>query len=276
MKHFTINLKKEYKMLQTNQYPTLTAYIPDNYNDIDINRKRKTIIICPGGGYQGCSDREAEPVALHFLGKNFNAFYLKYSIAPEKYPCSLCELFASIDYIRHNSEQFNVDVNKIAVLGFSAGAHLADCGANFYINKEFADFLGTTVENLKINASVLCYGVITSGKYAHFGSFENLTGNDNSLKEKLSLEHTVGQQTPPTYLWHTANDDCVPVENSLLYATALSRYKIPYTLKIFTNGVHGLSLADIRTTNANNHYLINNDVQIWAYDCVNWLDKVLD
>ncbi|WP_161956077.1 alpha/beta hydrolase [Clostridium tertium] len=224
----------------------ISIYIPENSEEININKKRETIIMCPGGGYVMTSDREAEPVALKFVAEGFNVVVLRYSVAPNKFPKALIELAATVDYVRSKSKEWNVDKDKIIVCGFSAGGHLAGSLGVLWDNKILEEALEINKDNIKPNAMILCYPVITSGEFAHKGSFDNLLGENVSEveREKLSLEKLVSKNTPTTFLWHTFDDGAVPVQNSLFFANSLASNNVPFELHIYPNGVHGLSLCE--------------------------------
>lgn len=202
----------------------ISVYIPENSEEININKKRETIIMCPGGGYVMTSDREAEPVALKFMAEGFNVVVLRYSVAPNKFPKALIELAATVNYARSKSEEWNVDKDKIIVCGFSAGGHLAGSLGVLWDNKILEEALEMNKDNIKPNAMMLCYPVITSGEFAHKGSFDNLLDENISEveREKLSLEKLVSKETPQTFLWHTFDDGAVPVQNSLFFANSLA------------------------------------------------------
>ena len=248
MKCKVVELKKDYPFLSENGCnPTLTVYVPELVQDYFKSEGRKGILICPGGGYEFCSDREAEPVALKFLNMGYNAYVLNYSCAPHRFPTQLNEVAAAFDYIIKNSEEFIQNKEKIGIIGFSAGGHLAAHYSNAYnipeVRKNFRNSYKPTV-------SVLCYAVITSDSdYSHHGSFKSLIGSypNGASDEKYSCDKLVTPDTPPAFIWHTAADACVPVENSLFYALALSKNKIPYELHIYPDGCHGLSTADEMT-----------------------------
>ncbi len=228
------------------QVGELTGYLPDNFSDLDSDRKRTTFLICAGGGYGFVSNREGEPIALKLVGEDYNAFVLNYSVGPDAlYPTALCQLAQSLTYIRDNSEAFHVDSEKIILCGFSAGGHLAACLATFW-QEDFLKENGFVPEKIQPNGLVLAYPVITSGEFAHRGSFENLLGegaSDKELLEQLSLEKQVNEKIPTTFMWQTYEDPAVPVENSLLYAQALRSAHVPLEYHLFPHGGHGLSLA---------------------------------
>lgn len=273
----TLNLRKYYPALSAESgHPILKAYCRDVSREIDLERQFPAILICPGGGYGFVSDREAEPIALKYLDAGFNAFVLTYSVAPARYPAALLQAAAAIDRIRKNAVKYHIDREKIAVCGFSAGGHLAGSLACFWNEPFLAETLKTTSENLRPNAAVLSYPVITGGEKAHRGSFDNLCAGDAALVQKMSLETAVTKDTPPTFLWHTANDGGVPVENSLLMASALREKQIPFELHIFAEGSHGLSTCGYQSAGPNSPNMINPEAAKWFDLSVSFLKKQLD
>ncbi len=225
----------------------LRTYVLDNYEAIDMERRRAMVLICPGGGYQHCSNRESEAVAIRFNSLGYNAAVLYYTVAPfgaeEKTPATFEgvwpkpqeELSEAIRWIRSHAEELNTDPAKLAVLGFSAGGHLAAS-----IGLLWPEFGG---RECRPDALVLCYPVITSGPKAHRGSIVNLIGNREELLEKVSLEKQVSALTPPTYIWTTRTDNSVPYENSVLLKEALDKFKVRNELYLYPEGSHGLSLG---------------------------------
>lgn len=254
----------------------ISAYIPENSNEININKKRETIIMCPGGGYVRTSDREAEPVALKFVADGFNVVVLRYSVAPNKYPTALLELAAAVNFVRNKSEEWNVDKDKVIVCGFSAGGHLAGSLGVLWNDKIIEEALEINKNNVKPNAMILCYPVITSGEFAHKGSFDNLLGEDKSEeeREKVSLEKLVSKETPQTFLWHTFDDGAVPVQNSLFFANSLATNNVPFELHIYPNGVHGLSLCEELTAMNGESEHINKHVSTWFKLAIEWIKKL--
>ena len=254
----------------------ISVYIPDNSEEININKKRKTIVLCPGGGYVGTSDREAEPVAFRFLSEGFNVVILRYSVAPNKFPKALLELSATVSYTRKMEESWNVDTDNIIVCGFSAGGHLVGSLGVFWDKEFITQSLKINTDSIKPNGLILCYPVITSGEFANKDSFDNLLGKDASKeeREKYTLDKLVSDKTPKTFLWHTFDDDVVPVENSLMFANALRGKNIPFELHIYPNGVHGLSLCDESTANKNNDNLINTHAESWFKLDIKWINSI--
>lgn len=223
----------------------LLPYLMDNYPEIDPERRRPLVIILPGGGYQMRSAREAEPVALRLLGMGLSACILEYSVAPERFPKALLQAMSAIAYAREHAEAWHIDPERIILMGFSAGGHLAASVGVFWMKPHYAAKIGLKPEDVRPNALALCYPVITSGAAAHMGSMENLLGDDLYVfAQTVSLELQVSEQVPPTFLWHTWEDPAVPVENALLFAAALRQKGVPFALHIFQRGGHGLSLSD--------------------------------
>ena len=205
----------------------LYSYLLSNTEQTDPSRKRPAIIICPGGGYNHTSDREAEPIAMQYLAAGYHDFVLRYHVHPVEYPIALYELAISVKLIRERAEEWNIDPNRIIISGFSAGGHLAGCLAVFWSKEWLSMALHTTKEMIRPNGVILSYPVITSGEFAHRGSFEKLLGTCyDELLSKVSIEQQVNEDTPPIFLWHTYTDQAVPVENSLLLIQALRKFNI--------------------------------------------------
>lgn len=240
---------------------SITAYIPDNYQEIDPNRTRPAVIICPGGGYEYTSVREAEPIALRFVALGLAAFVLEYSCAPAVYPVALQELAASVAAIRRKAEEWPITPDKIGVCGFSAGAHLAASLGCLWNTPDS----GQPGRSARPDVMILSYPVITSGTFRHDGSFRALLGADYEKRlPEFSLESRVSEHTPPAFIWHTHDDDIVPVENSLLLALAFRQKGIPFELHIYQPGGHGLATAAPETHNDKGEAVLP--------ECENWME----
>ena len=176
-----------------------------------------------------------------------------------------------MNIIRENAKEWNVDDQKIAVCGFSAGGHLAASLGVHWDKQYLKECPGISAGLNQPNALILAYPVITSGAFAHKGSFENLLGIEanNPLYQEMSLEHQISDKTPPVFLWHTFDDGAVPVENSLLFAQGLRSNHIPFELHIYPHGPHGLSLANEETRAENMEVYPN--VATWMNLCIEWL-----
>ena len=248
MRCFTVSLKEHFAFLNGSE-AVLEAYLPYNMTEMcREHQRRPCVLICPGGGYAMCSQREAEPVALQYLKEGYNAFVLWYTVAPKHFPHALREVAASVELIHRNAEAWNCDEGLVAILGFSAGGHLAALYSNAYDWPEVREVLP---ESKPVQASVLCYPVISADPaVAHMGSFECLLGHlplTPGETERFSCDRLVRDTTPPAFLWHTSEDNCVPVQNSLRYATALADHHVPFELHIFPYGYHGMSLCTRET-----------------------------
>ncbi len=253
---------------------TMSVYVPDVTKEIDLDRKFKAVLICPGGGYTFTSDREAEPVALAFLAKGIAAFVLRYSVAPAKYPTALLEASRAMWLIRQNSDKWHINTDDIAICGFSAGGHLAASLGTLWNEKFIADELGMPEGANKPNKLILGYPVIIYGEgRMHCHSFYNLLGENLPDEDylALSLEKRVGPHTPPSFIWHTFSDSCVPVDSSLGFALALRKNKIPFEMHIYPEGDHGSSLCDSRTAGPQSSSVVLPYVANWIDHCTKWM-----
>lgn len=251
--------------------PTMTAYILERNED----GPRPMVIVIPGGGYGMVAENwEGERIAMAYLNAGFNAAVVDYCVAPHRHPLPLMNAAAAVRICREHAGEWQADRNKIAVCGFSAGGHLAASISTLWDCEDY--FSKEEIESriYRPDASILCYPVITSGDKAHKDSFINLLGGHDEtspLWQQMSLETQVDKDTPPAFLWHTFEDDCVPVENSLLYASALKTHDVPFELHIYPKGHHGLSL----TTQSlpRNRSMFQRDYG-WMGLSIDWLSEV--
>jgi acetyl esterase/lipase len=251
---------------------TLTTYLLDNTWEIDKDRTRPMIIICPGGGYRFVSEREAEPIAIQFNAMGFHTCILRYTIFPAKFPTAITQLAKSVAYVREHAAEWNVQSDRIIVAGFSAGGHLAGSLGVLWQEKFLEDILQMPKENYQPNGMILSYPVITSNEFAHRDSFVALLqDNYEELIDKVSLEKQISEFTPPAFLWHTFEDDVVPIENSLLFAQGMNEKKIPFELHIYPNGPHGLSLATEETRSSYDHGPLKIECQNWITMAGTWI-----
>lgn len=260
--------------------PSLECYVP--YNARHPQLPRPAVLIVPGGGYEHVSQREAEPIALGFLEQGFNCFVLWYSVSNQggiaRFPASLLELSKAVAMIRAHSEEWLTDPERIFVCGFSAGGHLAASLGTLW-NRDFVrDSLGYQQGEHRPNGLILSYPVILApvdGKPAHAASFRNLLGEkfgDSQAMELVSLEQQISDDTPPTFLWHTATDDVVPVRNSLDFAAAMANKGRPFELHVFPKGPHGLARADwsTGTDTATGTEYVYPEIQPWIRLAARW------
>ena len=273
-----IHEKIEIQLKNSEFTANLFTYFLDNSPEIDPERKRPVVLICPGGGYAMTSDREAEALAVKFMAMGYHAAILRYSVAPARFPEALLQLATAVAMLRENAEKWHIDTDKIVIQGSSAGGHLAASLGVFW-NKPFvAEALEMDAEKFRPNGLMLSYPVITSGEKAHQGSFECVLGEDYADEEKrrfLSLEFNVTKDTPPTFMWHTAPDDTVPVENSLLFFQALHALDIPAELHIYPVGGHGLGLATAETAYPNG-YGIQTECETWVQLAGDWMKHLFE
>lgn len=272
-----IHKKIEIKARGMEAVGNLYTYFLDSSIEMRPNEKRPVILMCPGGGYEMTSDREAEPMAMQFLAMGYHVAILRYSVCPVRYPAALLQVAESVLYLKEHADEYHIDPEKIVVQGCSAGGHLA---ANYGIawNSPFLTKLmgmENDPERLRVAGLLLCYPVITSGEKAHEESFRNLLGEQyEEKKEELSLENQVTQDTPPTFLWHTATDDTVPVENSLYFFQSCLQQGVSAELHIYPVGGHGLSLANEETCRANG-IGVQKECQSWIGLAQTWLEEIL-
>lgn len=229
------------------------------------------VIILPGGGYQVNAKSEGEPIALAFLGAGVQAFLLEYSVAPARWPQALLETAAAIAWLRANAQRYGIAPDKIAVCGFSAGGHLAGCAANLWDSPVIRERLDIAGEQVRPDAAILCYPVITMGQFGSVMTRSNLFGEE-AVAEETSLENSVTDRNPPTFLWTTYTDCSVPMENSLLYASALRAHQVPFELHVFDRGPHAMGLATGESAWQEDH--TDARASVWHPLCVSWLKRL--
>ncbi len=235
--------------------------------------KRPGVVICPGGGYAFCSEREADVVAEQFLAAGFQAFVFTYSVGKDaEFPRPLVELSRAMRDIRANAEKYNLDPDKIAVGGFSAGGHLTASLGTLWNDPEVMEKSGCKNGENKPNFLILGYPVITT-TWMTLDEGENgldrICGNRNRAEviEKIEVSRHVGEHTPPAFIFHSFNDHLVPMEDSLIFAAAMADKNIPFDLHIFSNGYHGMTIAT-HTVDYYDHEFSN-----WVPMCIDWLKR---
>ena len=243
--------------------PTLTPFLVKQENNT-----KAAIIICPGGGYGGLAQHEGKTYAQFLQKHGINAFVLKYRLgsAGYRHPIMLMDAARAIRTVRTKSNKWNIDPNKIGIMGSSAGGHLTSTMITHFDNGDpkARDLIDQA--SSRPDLGILCYPVITMGEFTHQGSKRNLLGDNppEELVDLLSSEKQVKKNTPPTFIWHTMEDRAVPVENSLLFTSALRKSKVPFSLHIYQKGRHGIGLADKPPFN---------NAHPWAKDLVFWLTE---
>jgi acetyl esterase/lipase len=284
---------------------TLTTYVLADSAELLNGKKRPAVLVCPGGGYVNCSDREAEPVALRFAGMGYQAFVLRYStynngqpglfppgaelpVNPNSlYPAPLRDMGKAFLTIRAHADEWLVDLNQIAICGFSAGGHNCAMYSVYWQDSVLSEFFGEDPAVFKPAAAILAYPVcdfrLGSGgltdplvKMIYDAMSIAYLGTKTPSPEQLETVSPplhVSRNTPPTFLWATCADNLVPVEHSTRMATSLAQASVPFEMHVFEQGQHGLSLADQST--AGSMLDINADAEKWIDLAGAWLKKRL-
>jgi acetyl esterase/lipase len=247
---------------QDKDIPTLTPYWPD-----PAKATGAAIVICPGGGYGGLAPHEGRDYARFLNEHGIAGFVLKYRLGSGGYrhPVMLQDAARAVRFVRARAGEWKLDTHRIGIMGSSAGGHLASTlVTHFDAGKPDAADL-VEQQSSRPDLGILCYAVITMGQFTHQGSKQNLLGKDPSpeLVRELSNELQVTKDTPPCFVWHTYEDNAVPVENSLQFAEALRRVGVPFDLHIYQKGPHGLGLGTREWNPEKRHP--------WTRDCIYWL-----
>ncbi len=223
--------------------PSLTIFLPPGGRSSGVG-----VVVCPGGGYGFLAmDYEGTHIAQWLNSMGIAGFVLKYRVAPRyHHPAPMLDAQRAIRLIRSRADQFHVSPNDIGIWGFSAGGHLASTVATHFDPGDPAGSDPIDRASCRPDFAVLAYPVISfTTEYTHRGSRDNLLGKnpDPKLIESLSTEKQVTSNTPPTFLFHTDEDQAVPPENSVLFYLALRKAAVPAELHIFQRGPHGVGLA---------------------------------
>ncbi|MBE6607317.1 MAG: alpha/beta hydrolase [Ruminococcaceae bacterium] len=253
---------------------------PDIYMTTYLSELKSTpydaMLVIPGGGYYDvCADREGEPIALAYMTAGFNAFVLHYSVKEKAvFPRSLCDASLALSYIRAHAEEFNINPDRIFVVGFSAGGHLAGSLGVMWDIPEICEITGIEPGSNKPNGVVLGYPVVSGKRCAtHLGSFQRLLGKNDPTDEELELysleNHVKAETAAPMFAFHTATDPVVPVASPLLLALAYAKAGLPFELHVFPQGPHGLALANRATSHGNPN--IESRVSSWVSLSVDWI-----
>ncbi|MBN1623438.1 MAG: alpha/beta hydrolase [Clostridia bacterium] len=235
-------------VMDSKRNTSLTCYLLDGSTEFPNVGKRPAILILPGGGYRMCSDREAEPVAMAYLNEGFHAFVLRYTVGPESaWPVPLEDAEKAMEYIKEKSNQWMVDKEKIAVIGFSAGGHLAAAIS--------------TLGKIKPNATILGYPCILEERCSRL------------CTPKPGLDDKVTSENPPTFLFTTSDDAVVPAKNTLAFMKSLADSGVPFEAHIFQSGPHGFSLAKSHTSAGRTDF-VNPRISKWFTLSVGWLKEI--
>lgn len=290
------------KLIEGRDDVTLTTYILADSPEMLAGQKRPAVIVCPGGAYFSCSDREGEPVALAFANMGYHAFVLRYSVyggngfemdlnhLPIKEECQhprpMQDIGRAMLYIREHAEEWLVDTERIAICGFSAGAHNCAMYETNWSKPVMTDYFKCEAKALRPAACILGYP-LTDYLYMKENTSDNpfdatffngsntaFLGEDRYTDERMievSPAHNVDTDTPPTYIWSTAADNLVPVQHAIRMAHALADKKIPFELHIFEEGPHGLSTSTQASVQAKSQ--MYPDAAKWVGLCGAWLEK---
>ena len=290
---------------------SLTVYALDESREMPGSKARGAVIVCPGGAYLGCSDREGEPVAMAFAAMGYHAFVLRYSVYDESgegfkvpdyskplpvkphcvFPNPMRDIGKAMLLIRSRAAEWHIDTNKIALCGFSAGGHNCAMYSVYWDKPVMTEHFAVDAGALRPAASILAYPLcdyVLMGeaviKNASSGNpmAEDLfraaniafTGTEIPSAEMLnqiSPARLVGKQTPPTFIWSTSEDSLVPIQQSTAMANALAANNIPFEMHIFEKGPHGVSLATHASAGTPEH--LDKDAAKWVELCAEWLKK---
>ena len=240
----------------------LTVLAPSPCREVK-KKLRPAALIIPGGAYSHVAQLEGEPVAVAFMREGYATFVLEYEVHTA-FPTPLIQAAMAMRYIRENADKFGIDVKHVCAVGFSAGGHLAGLLSSLHNSDEVVRVMGKGYD-LRPNATVYAYSVIsTANGVGHPETIESITGNDARLKERLSVDKLITQNAPPAFIWHTRNDNAVPVENAYRLARAYEQLGLFYELHIFANGPHGLSLSNMETGDSTDPETVQAAVRVWV------------
>lgn len=257
------------------EIPTITYYKPD------IKKSDAAVVIFPGGGYGFRAPHEGEGYAEFLASNGISAFVVGYRVAPHHhFPLPLLDARRGVRYVRYYAEKFGIDKNKIAVMGSSAGGHLAAFTSTYTAPIDFEGADDIDKEEFLPNAQILCYPVINlyDKQISHIGSGDNLLGdvyeesNDVETRKKFTPTLLVNEKTPKAFIWHTFEDGAVNVQNTLEYATALKKANVLSEIHIFPDGPHGLGLTE-KSNKIECHVSQWADCLVKWLEYIDWLDK---
>ena len=257
MKIETMNLWEHIPGDKT-EVPEITAYIPDE------KTSDAAIVILPGGGYSNRAPHEGEGYAKFFAENGITAFSVKYRVAPAHFPIPLLDARRSVKFARFFANKYCIDKNKIAIMGSSAGGHLAAL-----VSAHRGPIGGEGVDELDEvdyipDAQILCYPVLDVD--GHPGSFYNLLGELSQSHRKVTPKFIADKTTPPAFIWHTETDNCVDVANTLRYGITLHQLGVSYEMHIYPLGGHGLGVGYHPERNIDIPYITS-----WTDNLIAWL-----
>ncbi len=232
--------------------PEIECWLPEK------GHKGIGLVILPGGGYGGLAEHEGRDYAEYFARSGIACFVTSYRLGTEgfRHPAMLEDALAGICTVRSAAREFGIAPDRIGIMGSSAGGHLAAHTLVAWDRYE-------SDTSLRPDFGILCYPVITSrGPYAHRGSILNLAGHNPlpEILDEIACEKHVSRDTPPCFIWHTGEDEGVPLENSILFASALRKNAVPFELHLYQKGLHGLGLATTFD---------------WGTECLRWISGIV-
>ncbi len=240
------------------QIPSVTPYLLEG-------TQNPCVIVCPGGGYCHLADHESGNIARWLNSIGFSAFVLTYRVAPSLYPSQLFDGQRAVQYVRAHHERFGIDKNRVLMLGSSAGGHLVAMVSAYTVEGDPDSNDIVSREHSRPDGAILCYPVISMTENCHMGSVYYLIGDESNteLREKLSIEKQVHKDMPPIFIWHTMEDETVPVYNTLAMVMAYEKQGLSASCHIYPRGKHGLGLA--RDVSYTKH---------WTAECECWLSEM--
>ena len=300
-------LYEKIKLYEDREDVTLTTYILDDSVEMLNGKKRGAVLVCPGGATLYCSDREGEPIAMAFSALGYHTFVLRYSVYNEnkgvntmdniipdlskpwvekdcKFPRQIQDIGKAMLYIKEHSDTWMVDTEKIALCGFSAGAHNCAMYSVYYNKPVVTDFLGIGAGGIRPAAAVLGYMLsdyvellektdpanvlYACSMRAYVDEWEKITIEQ---AEQVSPCRLVNETTPPMFLWATAGDNLVDPIHTIKMAEALCRNHIPYEVHMFEEGKHGMCLGTQATAAVREE--LDENVENWIHLADKWLKK---
>jgi acetyl esterase/lipase len=227
------------------------------------------MVICPGGGYRVLAEHEGKYYAMWLNDQGITCFVLKYRLGSNGYhhPVALGDAARAVRLVRKQAKEFNIDPNRVGIIGSSAGGHLASMLLTHFDNGKADSNDPVERQSSRPTLGILCYPVITMGEYTHEGSKKNLLGKIESqeLVKLLSSELQVTKATPPCFIWHTWEDPVVPVENAMDFAAAMRKSGVRFELHIYEKGQHGIGLGALPGEVGKYHP--------WTCECRRWLKE---
>ena len=270
--------------LENSKNSSITTYILQNYPKFSADRLRPLVLVIPGGGYSHYGQREQEAIAVRMNSMGYHAAILHYKLSPMRYPEALCDAAGAVALIRQKAREWHVDSQKIILAGFSAGGHLAASLGCFWNSPFLRKYVPYTSEEMRPNYLLLSYPVITADEpFCHEGSIQNVIGSisqeeaaeicrmlgKETMRDVVSIEKNITEDFPPTFIWHTLQDEAVPAKNTLLLANALYERGIDFEYHIFNRGKHALALATEETANPDGNNS-EKECESWTLLFQNW------